>query len=81
MRYTMAFLMVALLAGCTAPERAKKVLEDQGYTNVETTGYAWFDCGQDDAFATEFKALSPVGRPVEGAVCSGWFKGNTVRID
>ena len=69
------------MAACTAPERTERVLEQQGYTGVEVTGYAFFDCSEDDTFATAFKATSPSGHPVEGAVCSGLLKGNTVRLD
>jgi len=75
-----AFPFVAPVA-CTSPERATQTLLAQGYTQVETTGYAYFDCGRDDIFATGFEATAPSGQRVEGAVCSGLFKGNTVRLD
>ncbi|MEM1050600.1 MAG: hypothetical protein AAGI28_00760 [Pseudomonadota bacterium] len=66
---------------CTSPDRATDTLLAQGYTQIQIDGYAYLDCGQDDVFATAFKAKSPSGQPVEGAVCSGLFKGNTVRLD
>ncbi|WP_390586012.1 hypothetical protein [Erythrobacter sp. MTPC3] len=66
---------------CTSHDRASQTLIAQGYSEVVTTGYAYFDCGRDDVFATAFKAKSPSGQRVEGAVCSGFFKGNTVRLD
>ncbi len=75
-----AFPLVAPVA-CTTPDRAVQTLLAQGYTEVRTTGYAYFDCGQGDLFATAFEATSPSGQRVEGAVCSGLLKGNTVRLD
>ncbi len=68
-----------LAAACSDPQAARKALADAGYTNVETTGYSMFACGKDDNFATGFKAVGPSGRKVEGAVCSGWLKGSTIR--
>lgn len=75
-----AFPFVAPVA-CTSPDSATQVLLAQGYSEVRTTGYAYFDCGEGDFFATAFEANSPSGQRVEGAVCSGLLKGNTVRLD
>ncbi|KLI64474.1 hypothetical protein [Aurantiacibacter marinus] len=75
-----AFPFVAPVA-CTSPDRATQTLLAQGYTDIQTTGYAYFDCGSDDIIATAFQANGPSGQRVEGAVCSGFFKGNTVRLD
>ena len=75
-----AFPFVAPVA-LTTPDRATQTLLAQGYTEVRTTGYAYFDCGTGDLFATAFEATSPSGQRVEGAVCSGLLKGNTVRLD
>jgi hypothetical protein len=75
-----AFPFVAPVA-LTTPDRATQTLLAQGYTEVRTTGYAYFDCGKGDLFATAFEATSPSGQRVEGAVCSGLLKGNTVRLD
>lgn len=81
-KLTIAAVLVAAvsLSACTAPNQAKRILEAQGYTNVETGGYGLFKCGQDDAFATNFTATSPSGTTVSGTVCSGWFKGSTIRF-
>jgi len=76
-----AALAVIALAGCTKREKSVKVLESSGYTDITITGYNWFGCGKDDSFHTGFKAKGPNGKDVEGVVCSGWFKGSTVRID
>lgn len=79
-------LVVVMLAivfvstGCTAPDRTAETLRQQGFTDVETTGYSWLACGKDDAFATGFTATNAQGVRVEGTVCCGWFKSCTVRF-
>lgn len=80
MRYTWV-LVACLLAACTSHTDAQRALEGAGYTQIETGGRAWFACSKDDAFATRFTATGPTGRRVSGAVCSGWFKGSTIRLD
>lgn len=78
------FLIAALaaLAACTDPTTATRVLEDNGYTNVQMTGYAWMACSKDDTFHTGFIAKSPNGRTVSGAVCAGaFFKNSTIRFE
>ena len=73
-----AFLMCA----CTQPEKAQRVLSDQGYTDIRMTGYKGFSCGKDDYYADGFVAKSPSGKNVSGAVCAGaLFKGATIRFD
>lgn len=73
---------VALMGMCgTKPDTTRRVLEAQGFTRVEPGGYAWLDCSEKDVFRTRFTAQSPAGVQVTGAVCSGWFKNNTVRFD
>lgn len=75
-----AFPLVAPVA-FTSPDQATQTLVAQGYTEVQTKGYAYFICGTGDLFATAFEATSPSGQRVQGAVCSGLLKGNTVRLD
>ena len=69
------------LGACTQSDRATQALFDSGFTNVRITGYAWFACDQKDTFATAFTATGPTGKEVSGAVCSGFLKGQTVRLD
>ena len=69
------------IAGCTDPSGARRVLESSGFTDIEIGGHAWFSCGNDDNFATTFRATGPSGKPVTGAVCRGVFKNSTIRID
>lgn len=80
MKKLFAIIVIASLAGCSAPERAKRVLDNSGYTEIEITGYSPFSCGEDDTFSTGFKAKNANGKVVEGTVCSGWFKDGTVRF-
>lgn len=70
------------LAGCTDGDGAKKALEQAGYTNVEVGGYDMWACGEDDTYATKFKAVGPTGIRVSGTVCAGmFFKSKTIRLD
>jgi len=74
-------ICAVLVSGCTEPEHAKKILEEQGYTQVETGGYGWFACSDDDWFHTKFTALGMTGKPITGVVCSGLlFKNSTIRF-
>lgn len=79
------FILLALtftLSGClTDSDGAVEVLEAQGFTNIQTHGYAFFACSEDDTFATKFTATGPTGKPASGAVCCGLlFKNCTVRF-
>lgn len=69
------------IRGCTDEETARRVLENNGYKNVEITGYRYFMRSDTDMFSTGFVATSPNGSRVSGAVCSGYFKGATIRFD
>lgn len=85
MKMIAALLIVLALTGCFTDEpNAKRVVEMQGYTDVQITGYRWFGCGDKDSVHTGFTAKSAKGQPVSGVVCSGitWFgKNYTVRFD
>jgi hypothetical protein len=72
------------LLSCSDEQRTTKVLSDQGYSNIQTTGHSWSGCSEDDSYCTGFNALSPAGKPVSGVVgCgrSGCDKGCTIRFD
>ncbi len=74
-----AFLSLGLLS-CTDPAEAKRVLDAQGFKNIQITGYNFFGCGKDDTYHTGFIAIGLNGQAVEGTVCGGlFFKGSTVR--
>lgn len=75
-----AFVIAATtLSGCTQPDQAIQVLTRDGYTEIYIEGYDWFGCSEDDTFRTKFSAIKN-GQKVQGVVCSGYFKGSTVRV-
>lgn len=81
MKYVLILLALALSA-CTNETSAKRVLEANGFTKIEFTGYRFFMCGHDDWFHTGFKAMHYAQQPITGAVCEGLiFKGSTLRFD
>lgn len=82
MKYVLIAASAILLAACTDPQNATRVLADQGYTNIQITGYSAWACGKDDDYHTGFTATSPAGHPVKGTVCAGaWFKNSTIRFE
>jgi hypothetical protein len=77
----MFFVFVILAVSCTHPKESQRVLEEQGYTDVDAGGYAWFACGQGGFYQTKFTATSPSGHNVRGVVCSGLLlKASTIRF-
>ena len=75
-----AIVGMTALSGCSDASTARRVLEENGYSNIKITGHAWFTCADSDDFSTGFEATAPGGRHVTGAVCSGFFKGATIRF-
>ena len=79
---SMTVAMICLLSvGCTDYDGTAKTLERQGYSEISVVGWAPFSCSENDAFRTSFRAKAPNGETVTGAVCAGFFKGNTLRLD
>lgn len=76
-----AAILCFALHACTDDNRAKRILEEQGYTNVAITGYSLFACSEDDIYATGFTATSPNGHAVKGTVCCGALKNCTIRVE
>jgi hypothetical protein len=72
---------IALPQGLIRPDDATRVLESQGYSEIEITGWRPFMAGKEDTFSTGFRAKSPSGQIITGAVTSGWLKGSMIRID
>lgn len=70
-----------VLCACTDPPTAERALDDLGFTEIQTTGYRFFSCGEDYTFHTGFAATNVNGKRVTGAVCSGWLKGTSVKFD
>lgn len=77
----LSLLLVGILTpGCTDATTATKALQAQGFTEVHIIGWGGpWECSDSDQFSTRFSAKNPQGQQVEGTVCSGWFKGATVR--
>jgi hypothetical protein len=76
--------VVILNLGCTSEndfKKGKKQLEQQGYKNVEDTGYGFFCCDEKDNFSVGFKAIDKDGDMVKGCICSGFLKGLTIRFE
>jgi hypothetical protein len=59
----------------------KHAVEAAGLTPVEVGGYRLLSCDARDRFRTGFTAINAKGQRVTGTVCSGFFKGNTLRFD
>lgn len=77
--FILVVMILTCFRGCTDESGARRVLEQQGYTQIEITGYRPFM--SEDQFSTGFKAVSPNGSHVSGAVTSGVMKGYTIRLD
>lgn len=80
-------LLLWLVACTVDQETAEEVLADEGYHDVELTGWAPMSCSDDDTFKSHFRARRTVTEPdgsrhervVEGTICCGWLKDCTVR--
>ena len=79
---TLSLALLLLAAGCSDTDKARQVLQNQGYTNINMTGWTPFVCGREDTYKDGFEATTMAGVRVKGAVCCGmFFKGCTVRFD
>lgn len=54
------------------PDKARPVLEDLGFVNIEWTGWDPHACGLD-FYAVGFIARHPANHTVKGTVCCGAF--------
>ena len=81
MKTILLVMVLATLVACTSSTETVRAVESLGLTEVKPTGYRFWGCGEDDSFHTGFEATNPQGKVVTGTVCSGWFKGATVRFD
>ena len=78
--FVLFFILCFFLTSCNGNTTSTTILEEQGYTNVEITGYNPFACSEDDMYRLNFTATSPNGTPVKGVVCSAPLKGYTIRF-
>jgi hypothetical protein len=76
--------ILMFLASCTSPDKARKTLEDEGYSHIQIGGWSPYGCAHGeggDSTCTKFEARGPSGRKVRGEVGCGYLlKGCTVRI-
>ena len=68
------------LKACANEDQARRVLEEQGYHEIEIEGYEPFGCASSDDYCTGFDATAPNGRRVHGVVGCGVVKACTVRL-
>jgi hypothetical protein len=81
MKKLLLLLSLIALTGCTSENDAHRALTSMGFTDIKMTGWKPFRCSKDDDFDTGFSAKNQKGELVTGTVCSGFFKGSTVRFD
>ena len=81
MKHLLMIGALLLITGCSDAEEAERALDNLGMANVETTGYSLFGCDDKDTWRTGFRDTNVNDRTVTGTVCSGLFKGATVRFD
>ena len=78
-------VLLLVLMGCgdywLSPENAKQFLEQQGYTEVQTTGARNTACGAMGPGAVGFRAKNPNGKIVTGTVCEGFNSGKLIVFD
>lgn len=81
-RIAIAAALVLCLAACRDDERARALLEAEGYSQIDMVKSGWFSrCSDSDDYETPFVALNRNGRRVSGVVCGGgWGKGQVIRI-
>lgn len=78
-RVVIISLLGLVMVKCTDEKGARKVLERNNYEVIRVGGHDYL--GQDDPYATCFKAVAPNGDTVTGCVTKGFFKGSTIRLD
>lgn len=74
-------LAVALFGCAPDSQRAVNSIESAGYTRVRLGGYPFYACSDDDNFNVEFSAINANGHEVHGALCCGFLKNCTIRLD
>lgn len=81
MKKTLSIVALLALSACSSSDQVTRALQGAGYKDIRITGYSFFGCDEKDSFHTGFEATGPNGQRVDGVVCSGWFKGATIRTN
>ncbi|TGJ99820.1 hypothetical protein EHO57_13735 [Leptospira langatensis] len=80
----MVIVIVAILSiGYVDPEneKSRQLLEMEGFSQIQITGFRFLGCAEEDDLAIGFKAIKN-GFTVTGTICSSFFgKGHTIRYD
>ena len=64
-----------------AQAKAKRAIEDSGFSNVVIDGNVFLACDSGDAYRLGWHGTNRDGHPVQGQACAGlFFKGWTVRL-
>lgn len=79
--YLSIIAIMASMSGCTDSSHTEKVLSNDGYKDIQITGYRFFGCPDEDTFHTGFEATNANGKHVSGVVCSGFIMGSVIRLD
>ncbi len=82
-KISIAILLFACVGCFTNNEdfrKGKNQLEQQGYSDIRDTGYNFFCCDDKDLYSSGFVCLDKNGNVVKGCICSGVFKGVTIRF-
>jgi len=66
-------LLVLVLSSCTNTDGTRQFLQENGYSNIEITGYDFFAKSQTDLTSTGFTARNLQGQLVTGAVTEKSF--------
>ena len=82
--FTVAFLVATFSGALVSQEVAIRAAEVQGFSDIRITdhSYAWVGVrGCDGADAARFtvRGKNAAGKEVEFYVCTGFFKGGTIR--
>ncbi len=80
-------VILSIMIGCSAltirPQLATRILTEQNFSDITIKPWGIqnaFVCSEDDIFRARFSAKNISGKTVNGVVCSGIFKGSTVRV-
>lgn len=80
-KLSVVIALSALLSACSDQDGAQRILEGQGYTEIQMLGSPWFaGCSKEDLYVDEFRATNFAGKPSHGVVCSGWGWGKATTI-
>lgn len=64
--------------GYADPVGSTKLLEEEGYTEIQITGRQYFGCG-NNLYRTTFIAKNSRGIKVHGLVCNGLFEAAYIK--